>query len=129
MTTPYPNRHLAFPFRIGADGRTARVTSLEAHIRDELIQLLLTDPGERLFLPEFGGGLRRLVFEPLDEATRGVTKARVTQAITTWLGHRVTLEDLVIEARDTTLDVRIQYRIAGTEDSRVLTFQHRAEPT
>ena len=48
------------------------------HVRDELLQLLLTSPGERLFLPEFGGGVRKLVFEPASDVLRGVVKARIT---------------------------------------------------
>ena len=47
-------RHLAFPFRIGGDGRTVAPVDDAAHVRDELLQLLLTSPAERLFLPEFG---------------------------------------------------------------------------
>jgi phage baseplate assembly protein W len=121
-------RHLSFPFRVGADGRTAGVSSLEEHVRDELIQLLLTNPGERLFLPEFGGGLRRLVFEPADEASRGMTKAAVTQAISNWLGRRITLEDLAVEVENATIEVEIKYRLAGTEDSRVMRFQRSGEP-
>jgi phage baseplate assembly protein W len=121
-------RHLSFPFRVGADGRTAGVASLEEHVRDELIQLLLTNSGERLFLPEFGGGLRRLVFEPADEASRGMTKAAVTQAISNWLGHRITLEDLAVEVENATIEVEIKYRLAGTEDSRVMRFQRSGEP-
>ena len=35
-------RHLAFPFRIGTDGRTATPSSLDDNVRGELIQLLLT---------------------------------------------------------------------------------------
>ena len=126
MTTGYA-RHLSFPFRVGSDGRTAQVASLEDHIRDELIQLLLTNPGERAFLPEFGGGLRRLVFEPADEASRGMTKAAVTQAISNWLGHRITLEDLAVEIENSTIEVEIKYRLAGTEDSRVMRFQRSGE--
>ncbi len=126
MTTGY-GRHLSFPFRVGPDGRTAQVASLEDHIRDELIQLLLTNPGERAFLPELGGGLRRLVFESADEASRGMTKAAVTQAISSWLGHRVTLEDLAVEIENTTIEVEIRYRLAGTEDSRVMRFQRSGE--
>jgi phage baseplate assembly protein W len=121
-------RHLSFPFRVGPDGRTAGVASLEEHVRDELIQLLLTNPGERAFLPEFGGGLRRLVFEPADEASRGMTKAAVTQAISNWLGHRITLEDLAVEVENATIEVEIKYRLAGTEDSRVMRFQRGGEP-
>ena len=34
------------------------------HIREQIEQVLFTDPGERVFRPEFGAGVRRLVFEP-----------------------------------------------------------------
>ena len=122
MTEEYGS-HLSFPFRIGKDGRTARVLSLEEHIRDELIQLILTNPGERLFLPEFGGGARRLVFENIDEAVAGLTKATLTRAISKWLGHRITLENLNVTVENETIEVDIKYRIAGTEDTRILRFQ------
>ena len=116
-------RHLAFPFRIGTDGRTVAPADVPAHVRDELMQLVLTSPGERLFLPEFGGGVRKLVFEPADDVLAGVTKARLTQAINRWLGHRVTLEDVKVDHADARLEVEIRYRLAGTQDTRVLKFQ------
>lgn len=121
------NKHLSFPFRIHSNGRSTQVPSLEAHVRDELIQLILTNPGERAFLPEFGGGVRRLVFENASETIAGVTKARITQAISRWLGHRVTLEDLQVTIDNSTLEVLIQYRIAGTKDSRIMKFQRNGE--
>jgi phage baseplate assembly protein W len=96
---------ISFPFRIGSNGRSAQVPSLEAHVRDELIQLILTNPGERAFLPEFGGGVRRLVFENASETIAGVTKARITQAISRWLGQRVTLEDLQVTIDNSTLEI------------------------
>jgi phage baseplate assembly protein W len=125
--TETDGRHLSFPFRIGSDGRTAQVSSFEEHVRDELMQLLLTNLGERAFLPEFGGGLRRLVFEPVSEASLGMTKSMVTQAISDWLGHRITLEDLTVEIENTTIEVEIKYRIAGTEDTRIMKFQRNGE--
>lgn len=115
--------HLSFPFRIGNDGRTAQVSRLEDHIREEVIQLVLTNPGERVNLPEFGGGVRRLVFENADEVTGGMTKAMLTQSISRYLGHRVTLEDLAVGIENETINVSISYRIAGTGDTRVLKFQ------
>ena len=72
---------------------------------------------------EFGGGVRRLVFENADEVTGGITKAMLTQAVSRYLGHRVTLEDLSVTIVNETIDISINYRIAGTEDSRVLKFQ------
>ena len=117
--------HLSFPFCIGNDGRTAQVSTLADHVREELIQLLLTNPGERLFLPGFGGGVRRLVFEGADAATAGMTRATLTQAISRWLGHRVTLQDLQVTVENETIEVEIKYRIAGTEDTRIMRFQRK----
>ncbi len=122
MTAP-DGPHLSFPFRIAVDGRTAQVKSLEEHVRDEVIQLILTNPGERSFLPEFGGGARRLVFAGTDEATAAMAKAMISQSLSGWLDHRVTVEDLIVEARDGTIDVDLKYRIAGTEDQRRIRFQ------
>ena len=119
-----PNgRHLAFPFRIGADGRTVAPAADADHVRDELLQLLLTDPGERLFLPEFGGGVRKLVFEPASDVLRGVTKARITQALSRWLGQRLIVERLDVEFSGERIEIEIQYRPAGSADSRVVRFQ------
>jgi phage baseplate assembly protein W len=118
-------RHLAFPFRIGQDGRTATPASVPDHVRDEVVQLLLTNPGERPFQPTIGGGVRRLIFEPASDVLRGMTKARITQALTTWLGHRLTLEHLEVTFIDSTLEVEIKYRPAGQPDSRILKFQRK----
>lgn len=101
------------------------VETLDEHVRDEIIQLLLTNPGERLFVPDFGGGVRRMVFENINETTAAVTKAVITQAINRWLGHRVKLEELEVAVSDTTIEVIIRYRLAGTQDSRVLRFQRK----
>ncbi len=133
-------RHLAFPFRIGSDGRTAVPASDAEHVRDELLQLLLTSPGERLFLPEFGGGVRRLVFEPASDVLRAVVKARITQALSRWLGHRLTVElidvrfgdeagvpgttpELLLDRLTGGLEVTVKYRPAGSSDSRITKFQ------
>lgn len=118
-------RHLAFPFRIGQDGRTATHASVPDHVRDEVVQLLLTNPGERPFQPDFGGGARKLIFEPTSDVLRGMTKARITQSLTTWLGHRLTLEHLEVTFVDSTIDVEIKYRPASQPDSRVLKFQRK----
>src|SRR5437773_9106212 len=118
-------RHLAFPFRVGADGRTVNAASLDEHVKQEVIQLLLTNPGERAFVPEFGGGARRLVFEGITDTTESMTKAMVSQAISRWLSERVTLESLEVPTKDSTITIDIAYRIAGTADQRTLRFERK----
>lgn len=101
------------------------VRTLDEHVRDELVQLLLTNPGERLFVPEFGGGVRRMVFENAADTTAAITKAVITQALNRWLGHRVNLEELEVAVNDSTIEVTIRYRLAGTQDTRILRFQRK----
>lgn len=120
-------RHIAFPFRIGADGRSVSPANEADHVRDEVLQLLLTDLGERPFLTEFGGGVRRLVFEPASDVLREVTKARISQALSRWLGHRLTLEGLEVEFDGERIDILVKFRPAGTSDSRVLRFQRQGQ--
>lgn len=119
--------YLSFPFRIGHDGRTTAPPDLAAHIRDELLQLVLTTIGERLFQPAIGTNVRRLVFENVDEVTAGMTKSTVAQAVSRWLGHRIEVDELAVTTEQSTLTVDIHYRIAGTEDSRVLRFQRSGD--
>lgn len=120
MATGASGRHLAFPFRIGADGRTAAPADITDHVRGELIQLLLTAPGERPFLPSFGAGLKRLAFERNDPVAAGLANATVSRNLSTWLEQRVAVESLKVESIDATLQVELSYRIVATGEVRGL---------
>jgi Bacteriophage baseplate protein W len=121
-------RHLAFPFRIGNDGRAAAPASLDDHVRGEIIQLLLTNPGERLFLPAFGAGLRRLVFGRNDDAIAGMAKAILTQNLSRWLGQRVDVQTLDVTAAESTLSVDLSYRVIATGETKQVRFEHTGSP-
>ena len=73
---------------------------------------------------EFGSMLRE-VFEPASEVLRGVVKARITNALSRWLGHRLNIEQIEVVWDDAAamMDVSVAYRAAGSADTRVLRFQ------
>jgi phage baseplate assembly protein W len=122
----YPS-YLAFPFRIGPDGRTAAPPDLDAHVRDEILQLLLTTLGERLFLPELGTNLRRLVFENTSDSTLGITQAIVADALQKWLGTRVTVLGLTVTAENSAIEVLLQYRAIGSTATKVMKLQRTGD--
>jgi phage baseplate assembly protein W len=76
-------RGWAFPPRLGPAGDVALV-SAEEDIRQAVRIILETAPGERPMRPEFGVGLRRLVFAPLSRATLSVVAFRVEQGLIRW---------------------------------------------
>jgi phage baseplate assembly protein W len=122
----YPS-YLSFPFRVGSDGRSATPTDLDAHVRDELLQLLLTTLGERLFLPELGTNLRRLVFENTSDGTLGVTQSIVADALQKWLGTRVVVEGLTVSAEASAIEVVLQYRPIGSSVTKVMKLQRTGD--
>jgi phage baseplate assembly protein W len=75
----------AFPFHIDASSRQAAQSAYPRHVDQMIRQLLLTAPGERADLPEFGCGLRQLLFAPHSEAIDATTQILVLESLTRWL--------------------------------------------
>jgi len=55
-----------------------------SQIKADLLQLLLTNPGERVMLPLFGVPLRKLMFDPNDIQLELTAKLMITNAIKMW---------------------------------------------
>lgn len=70
---------LAFPPRL-EDGDFALVSGPK-DIKEAILVILDTNPGERPMRPEFGAGLRQMVFAPLSQATVSLAQYRVRQAL------------------------------------------------
>jgi phage baseplate assembly protein W len=90
-------RHdFAFPLRVDAGAGQVQRAPYAEHVNQLIRQLLLTSPGERVCLPEFGCGLRRLVFAPQSDALVATVRIQVQQAIAQWLGDQVDLTDVTV---------------------------------
>ena len=76
-------------------------------------------------MPDFGGGVRRLVFEGGGQSTEALAKAMISQAISRWLDQRVILQELTVATSDTALIVDLVYRVAGSQDPRRLRFERK----
>ncbi len=114
-----PARHdYAFPFRIGGSGRAAE-SAYEAHVEEMVKQVLLTSPGERVDLPDFGCGLRRLVFAPHDPSLDSTTQMLVRESLVRWLGAVIEVKQVKVLALDELDPTEIA---ANTDPDAVLTL-------
>ena len=74
--------NIDFPFRDSDNGFYFKMNKTDKDaIRADLLHLLLTNKGERLYLPEFGSDLKKFIFEPNDEITHEQIKENLTQTI------------------------------------------------
>ena len=89
-------RGFHFPPRINAEGRWEWSAGSE-NIRQAIRIILQTEPLERLMLPEFGSGLKQLLFQPNGTATHRLIEEIVTQALRRW-EPRIELESIDVNA-------------------------------
>lgn len=113
----------AFPFRIDAASHQAAQSRYEAHVGQMIRQVLLTSPGERVNLPEFGCGLRQLLFAPRSEALDATTKIIVLQALNRWLAGQIQVQDVKVASIEETddpaqLNISIEYVLIETMANR-----------
>lgn len=101
-------RYLDHPFHIDGRGRSA-LTDEDDHIRDLIYQVLFTDPGERVNRPDFGCGLKQMVFMPNSDALAAATQVLVQGALQRWLERVIRVERVNVEAEDERLMVTVVY--------------------
>ena len=91
---------IRYPFAIDAASGQAAQTDYASHVDQMIRQVLLTDPGERVCLPTFGAGLRRLLFAPMNASLSATTKLIVTQSLNQWLGNQITVKDVTVATQN-----------------------------
>ncbi len=91
---------MAFPFRVDPTSQQTAQTAYESHVEQMVRQLLLTTPGERVNLPQFGCGLRSLVFSPLSDGLSAAVKLRVHQALGQWLAGIVSIVEVIVASSE-----------------------------
>jgi uncharacterized protein len=113
---------LKFPFRIDGRGRAA-TTDANDHIRDMIYQVLFTSPGERVNRPDFGCGVKALLFMPNSDVLAAATQTLVKSALQKWLEREIQVEQVEVQAIDSQLVIKVVYRNRVDGERRQDTFQ------
>ena len=102
------DRHdYGYPFRIGASGQGGQA-AYAAHVEQMIRQVLLTAPGERIDMPSFGCGVRKLVFAPHDRNLDATAQMLVGQALGRWLAREIEVKSVrVLTAQETLGDAQL----------------------
>lgn len=93
-------------------------------VRQAILMLLATRPGERVMRPNYGCNLHRLVFAPNNDTTAGLAIHYVRQAMERW-EPRVELTHLDAfrsEASPGLLEIYFEYRVRATLQTEKLAY-------
>jgi phage baseplate assembly protein W len=123
-----PRRDLTFPFRVDPVSQQTAQSSYAAHVEQMVRQLLLTTPGERVNLPQFGSGLRSLVFSPLSDALSSTLKLQAVQSLQRFLAGVIVVGDVEVSSsadggvlEPGSVVVTVSYTLVETQTSESLT--------
>ena len=106
---------ISWPPRIDGNGRLLRSADAD-NVREAIQVILLTEPGERVRLPEFGAGLGRFLFEPNIPATHIAIARRISQSLMRWEPRiRVAQVEVIADPRDAQAALAtITYRLVSS---------------
>ncbi|HUP20556.1 MAG TPA: GPW/gp25 family protein [Gemmatimonadota bacterium] len=101
--------------RLTPSGSLAMVEGDDS-VRQALLLLLSTAPGERVMRPRYGCDLRRLAFSPIDDTAAGLAVHYVRQAVERWEPRVeiVRLDATPHASEPGRLDVFLEYRVRAT---------------
>lgn len=82
--------NIDFPFKDSRNGFYFKLNQTDRDaIKADLLHLLLTNKGERLYLPDFGSDLQKYIFEPNDSITHEEIRDSLNDSISLYIPNLV----------------------------------------
>lgn len=122
---PLQPRFLDYPYGVSGVG-IPNTTGPDDHLRDLILQVLFTNPGERVNLPEFGVGVQRLVFAPNSDARRTTAQFLINTNLQRWLGDQIDVQQVTVSSEpgeEETVTIEIVYVVNTTQQRQTLQVQ------
>ena len=118
---------IEFPFaRVGSgDGYFKTTKTTVESIKNNIKLLLQTQQGERVFQPDLGMNLKRLLFEPQDDELLIQIENNIVDVFAIWLPF-VELNDIKVEEMDNQINLNIVFslkRALNSLESVQVTFK------
>ncbi|HMW69273.1 MAG TPA: GPW/gp25 family protein [Nitrosomonas sp.] len=106
-------RGVAFPLQLA--GGIVGTNAYENQVKQSILLILQTTPGERMMRPDFGAGMETLAFEPMSAITTALAQHRIQEALDRF-EPRINVLNVTVntEQSEGKLMVDIQYRVTRT---------------
>jgi hypothetical protein len=120
--------NIDFPFKDSPEGFYFNLNATDADaVRADLLHLLLTNKGERLYMPDFGSDLKKYIFEPNDGVTHSEIKDNLNETIKRYMPN-LTIDSIKFrnDSIEELIIVELTYTVTdgtfNSSDTVTLTF-------
>jgi phage baseplate assembly protein W len=115
---------IRYPIGVNAGlGRLQEESDYAEHVDQLVRQVLFTSPGERIDRPDFGCGVKRLVFAPNSEISASLAQVTIFESLKRWLEPIITVNDVKVTAINEVLEIRIVYLLKARQERRYLNLE------
>jgi len=115
---------LGFPARVDSESGKCELSSGEDLIEESILMILGTAKGERVMRPDFGCGIRELIFAPNNTVTATLVDVYIKEALLKW-EPRIEVTSVAVTPdrdEDNRLNIDIGYRIKTTNTKKNLVY-------
>ena len=117
-------RSYRYPFQVDqALSEFAEEGSHDEHVKQMIKQVLFTGQGERVNRPDFGCGIRQMVFQPTSDATASLAQVTVMEALEKWMGSLIAVKSVDVSFESERLDIVISYALKTTGEQKYLNVE------
>ena len=117
MPSTVPFKDLSLSFAKNKVTDDLLVKKEDAAVKQAVLNLLLTNKGERVYDSDYGSNIRTYLFEPLDFGTAGTIKDEIVRTLKNY-EPRVSSDECVVEPNmeSNGFDVRLDFRVLSRAD-------------
>jgi len=109
--------NIDFPFRGSDEGHYFKLNDTNnSAIKSDLLHLLLTNKGERLYMPDFGSDLKKYIFEPNDNITHDQIKNNLNETINRYIPN-LTIDSILFEKHEIEEVIIVKLSYTVTENA------------
>ncbi len=117
-------RGWAFPPQFDLQSRQAKLVSHGQDIKESLVILLATAPGERVMQPTYGCGLKTRVFDNINDSTITLIRDIVKRAVL-FFEPRISLDNIQVDTGqqyDGVLLIQLDYTVRTTNSRNNMVY-------
>lgn len=110
-----------FPLYFDNEGGYASNKTIKEVVKQNLKNLVLTSPGERIMIPNFGVGIRNYLFQQNVEKSIENIELKIVQQVNLFMPF-IEIQGLNSITEDNYIEIAIQYYIIPIEEADILSM-------
>lgn len=106
---------LVFPLELNSDGAGYTTADLEQAVKFNVKNIILTNPGERIMIPDFGVGVQRALFEQISNKLLQNIQNKILEQISIYADYITVLSIQVRQSGEVAINIKLKYQIDFAE--------------